>query len=414
MGETGVGFRSLSRYDSAMIPGKFTRYVLLDVMKVFAVALTVMTTLISLILIGKEMVGQGISYISIVKLLPFILIMALQFCLPATLLFAVCCIYGRISADNEITAIKAAGISPMRIFRPIWLIGFVLSIPSVWLQDQGFSWARKGIQQVVLRSVEQVMYKRLESQKHYNSEKGLVIHVQAIEDRWLIKPTIWMFSFQNSQLATIHSEKARISVDSNRDILTIELVDAMFDLGNGRKWHTFAETFELPLVQASKAGSVEGSASTFSMFDIPNEVKRLYEKNERRKEQLATEMSFHLGTGRYVSLQDPKIVQIKGEVHENEDRMSRLRSEPMRRWALGFGCLAFVWIGVPMAILLKNADYWWTFGLCFIPILLIYYPVLGLSLSMTKKGAWPAVSLWLANLVLIAIGTWFLRRIVKQ
>ena len=126
-----------------MIPGKFTRYVLLDVMKVFAVALTVMTTLISLILIGKEIVGQGISYLSVVKLLPFILIMALQFCLPATLLFAVCCIYGRISADNEITAIKAAGISPMRIFRPIWLIGLVLSVPSVWLQDQGFSWARR-------------------------------------------------------------------------------------------------------------------------------------------------------------------------------------------------------------------------------------------------------------------------------
>nr|MCU0721447.1 LptF/LptG family permease [Pirellula sp.] len=183
---------------------------------------------------------------------------------------------------------------------------------------------------------------------------------------------------------------------------------------NGRKWHTFAETFELPLVQASKAGSVEGSASTYSMFDIPDELKRLYEKNERRKEQLATEMSFHLGTGRYVSLQDPKIQQIKGEVKENEDRMSRLRSEPMRRWALGFGCLAFVWIGVPMAILLKNADYWWTFGLCFIPILLIYYPILGLSLEMTKKGAWPSISLWLANLVLIAIGAWFLRRIVKQ
>ena len=394
-----------------MIPGKFTRYVLIDVMKVFVVALIVMTTLISLILIGKEMVGQGISYLSIAKLLPFIVIMALQFCLPATLLFAVSCVYGRISADNEIISIKAAGISPMKIFRPIWIVGLILSLPSVWLQDQGFSWARKGIQQVVLRSVEQVMYKRLESQKYYNSEKGLVIHVQAIEDRWLIKPTIWMFSSADSKLATIHSEKARISVDSSRDILTINLVDAMFDLGNGRKWHTFAETFELPLIQASRAKGVDGSPS---MFEIPNELKRLYKKNERRREQLATEMSFHLGTGRYVSLTDPNIEKIKFEVKANEDRMARLKTEPTRRWALGFGCLAFVWMGVPMAILLKNADYWWTFGLCFIPILLIYYPILGLSLEMCKKGAWPPISLWLANVVLIAIGAWFMRRIERR
>lgn len=397
-----------------MIPGKFTRYVLCDVMKVFAVALTVMTTLISLILIGKEMVGQGISYLSIVKLLPYILIMALQFCLPATLLFAVCCIYGRISAENEIIAIKSAGVSPMRVFRPIWVVGLLISFPAVWVQDQGFSWARKGIQQVGLRSLEQVMYKRLESQKHYNSEKGLVIHVQDIEDRWLLKPTIWMFSSASNQLSTIHAERAKISVDPNRDILTIELVDAMFELGTGRKWHTFAETFELPLIQASKSGGVETSPSSYSMMEIPEELKRLMELNERRREHLATEMSFHLGTGRYVSLQAPQLQETKSELRSNEVKMARLKSEPMRRWALGFGCLAFVWMGVPMAILLKNADYWWTFGLCFIPILLIYYPILGLSLEMCKKGAWPPASMWLANAVLIAIGAWLMRRVEKR
>jgi lipopolysaccharide export system permease protein len=79
---------------------------------------------------------------------------------------------------------------------------------------------------------------------------------------------------------------------------------------------------------------------------------------------------------------------------------------------LGFSCFFFVWMGVPMAILIRSADYAWTFGLCFVPILLIYYPLFGLALDRAKDGEWPAMSLWLGNLVLFLLGTWLLRRVV--
>jgi lipopolysaccharide export system permease protein len=149
------------------------------------------------------------------------------------------------------------------------------------------------------------------------------------------------------------------------------------------------------------------------MNEIPGELQSQSELNARRREQLATQASFAMATGRFVSIQTPVLEHVQFQIQETERRMARLRAEPMRRWSLGFSCLAFVWMGVPMAILIRSADYWWSFGLCFIPILLVYYPLFGLALELSKKGTWPAVSLWIGNIALAAIGTWLMRKIIR-
>jgi lipopolysaccharide export system permease protein len=238
--------------------------------------------------------------------------------------------------------------------------------------------------------------------------------VEDVQDKWLIKPTIWMFSGNSSELITIHSEKARIAVNLDKDLLTIELVDSFVDVDRDKqmKWNG-SQTIELPLNKASKAGSTSSSPTSFSMVEIPQQLRAHDEENERRREQLAANFSFAVGSGRYIAFNDPMNQHIQHMVYETESRMARFRTEPMRRWALGFSCLAFVWMGVPLAILIRSADYWWSFGLCFIPILLVYYPVFGLALELSKKGTWPAVTLWLGNVVLAAIGTWLMRKVTR-
>lgn len=373
-----------------------------------------MTMVISVIFVGQQLIAEGINYLTIARLLPFIFLIALQYSVPATLLFAVCCVYGRISADNEIIALKSAGISPMRVFRPAWILGLLVSMPAVWLNDQAVSWARPGMEQVVLRSIEEILYPALRSQRSYTSEKGFSIYVEDVQDKWLIKPKIWMFSADSGQLTTIYSERAKISVDMESDRLIIELVDSYVDINHDKQAKiNGSEIIELPLTKASKAGSSATSPSNYSMAEIPNELNELGKLNDRRREQLAAQFSLALGSGRYSSLEEPVVHMLKHEIHSTEYRMARLKTEPSRRWSLGFSCLAFVWMGVPMAILIKSADYWWSFGLCFIPILLVYYPLFGLALDMSKKGTWPAYSLWLGNIVLAIIGTWLMRKIVR-
>lgn len=375
----------------------------------FALSLFAMTMVISLVFVGESLVSAGVGYLALAKLLPYIFLISIQYAIPATLLFSVCCVYGRISADNEITALKSAGISPMCVFRPIVILGFLISIPSVWLNDVAVSWGRPGMQRVIMRSIEEIVYRKLEANLAFVDNQGLSIKVQDVQDRWLIKPNIWMYS--GNELLTIAAERARISIDPDDDKLLIELQDSFISIGDKHSISPGTEFFPLNL-EPKKSGESE-RPSNFSIRQIPAELNRENASNDRRREKLATRFSFALASGRFSKVNDRTSGSLIDELTRTEHRLARLKTEPMRRWSLGFSCLAFVWIGVPMAVLVRSADYWWSFGVCFIPILLIYYPIFGLSLEFAKDGKWPAYSLWLGNITLALIGACLMRKVVR-
>jgi lipopolysaccharide export system permease protein len=92
----------------------------------------------------------------------------------------------------------------------------------------------------------------------------------------------------------------------------------------------------------------------------------------------------------------------------------RLRTEPYRRWANGFSCLAFALLGAPMAIRLRHSELWASFFVCFLPILLLYYPLLVGCLDRAKNGDLPPSAVWLANVVFASFGVWMLTRVVRR
>ena len=103
------------------------------------------------------------------------------------MLFTVCLIYGRMSADNEIIATKALGITPTVLLWPAWILAFGLSLVGVWLTDLAFSWGAVGAQRVVIHSVEEIVYGMLRTQRSYANQRFSII-VKDVQDRKLIRP----------------------------------------------------------------------------------------------------------------------------------------------------------------------------------------------------------------------------------
>lgn len=400
-----------------MFPGRFNRYILWDVFKLFFLSASAMTLVISLGLVGQQLVREGIGWFAVIKLLPYISLIAMQFSLPATLLFSVCCVYGRISADNEIVALKSAGISPFRVIRGMVFLALLVSLPAVWINDLAVSWGRPGMEQVILRSFEEIVYSTLRTRRSYENDKGFTIHVLEVRDRWLIQPTIFLFNEQTGDPMTINAEKAKISIDTENDRLVIELVNSfgeINDQSSTRFQMPGTERISMPLNQASRKAKTIRSPSEFSMREIPKEIEGQAAANDRTREAMAVQVAVGLGLGRYSQLYDPKLNTMQAIVEDGQKRLIKMSLEPSRRWALGFSCFFFVWMGVPMSILIRSADYAWTFGLCFVPILLIYYPLFGLALDRAKDGSWPPATLWLGNVVLLVLGTLLMRRVIRQ
>ena len=100
-------------------------------------------------------------------------------------------------------------------------------------------------------------------------------------------------------------------------------------------------------------------------------------------------------------------------LQSSRGRLFRLYAEPWRRWANGFSCFFFVWVGAPLAIRWRNSDLFTTFFACFGPVLLVYYPLMAYGVDRAKAGALPPYSVWLGNIILLAFGFWLLRRVQR-
>ena len=116
-----------------------TRYVLSELLQVFLVSLSALTLFMLVVGLVKEAQQQGLGLVQILLLVPYVLPEAMRFAVPGTMLFAVSSVFGRMSASNEVTALKAAGITPMALIWPAVMLALVVSFVSVWLNDVAVS-----------------------------------------------------------------------------------------------------------------------------------------------------------------------------------------------------------------------------------------------------------------------------------
>lgn len=392
---------------------QLTRYILAELLKVFLVALLGMTIVLLLAGVAQEAVRQGLGLGPILRLLPYFLPNALVFAVPGTVLFAACTVYGRMSADHEMVAAKSLGISPIVFLGPGLLLAFFVSLGAVWLNDIAASWGQSGVHRVVLQSVEQIAYSMLRTQRAYSSHQ-FSINVVDVRGRQLIRPTLTFHASGDSAPFTVTADQAHLGLNPDKTALTVVLENCEVDWG--KNWTgelPGSMSYEIPLTSAARKGGSPLSLSNCGMHKIPERIDQQQQHIATLRQQYAADAAYQMLTGDFRDLASPSWQLSSNQIHDAQRQLYRLHLVPWRRWANGFSCLFFVLVGAPLAIRLRNADIWTSFGLCFLPILLIYYPLLMYGLDRVKCGALPPYFIWLGNLVLFAIGIWLFRKVLR-
>jgi lipopolysaccharide export system permease protein len=390
-----------------------TRYVLTELLQVFLVTLTALTLFMLIVGLVKEAQQQGLGLVQILMLVPYVLPEAMRFAVPGTMLFAVASVFGRLSANNEITALKAAGVTPMAAIWPAVGLAIVVSFVSVWLNDVAVTWGRDGVRRVVVNSVEQIIYGRLRQQRSYSTSQ-LSINVKGVDGRKLIRPTLSFQSGGSDKPATISASEAELQADPAKNALIVTFRDGTLHMGDVKA--SFPDTIvrEVPLDAVSRKGATSRSPSEIAMADFATARIAQGEKIRQVEQMAAGKVAMGMLTGR-LEWTAPFATENERQQLKHERRMlSRIVVEPWRRWANGFSALCFVLVGAPMAIRMRNADFLTSFFLCFLPILVVYYPVFMLGVDGAKDGRLPPVAAWLGNLLIAAWGWWLLRRAVTR
>jgi lipopolysaccharide export system permease protein len=386
-----------------------TRYVLFDLLKVFAITLSGLTMLIFVVLIGKEAVDKGIGLGPLLRMAPYLLPQAMQFAVPGTMLLAATYVYGRMSSYNEIVAIKALGITPMAVIWPTLILSTFVSFGAVILNDVAVSWGRLGVQRVFLASIEEVTYGQLRTKHTYNLGKANIT-VRDVVGHKLIWPTLIVQSSGEQPALTVSAKEAELRLLPDEGKIILRLED--FDIDG--PW-TYTDpnsfTYEVSLEELTGDTKKNRSPSTYALAEIKPAIAEQDDLINRINKANVAQAAFGMLTGDFASLSADAWKVHDKEKQNAEYRLHRLHTEPWRRWANGFSCLCFVMIGVPVAVWMRQSEFIASFFICFLPILILYYPLLAVSVDQSKDGAIPPYSVWIGNILLSLAGVWLIRRV---
>src|SRR5215472_14326989 len=103
------------------------RMILWELLKVFALSLLGITGILLMAGIVAEASQQGLGPLQILAIIPLLIPSTLPYTLPTTTLFTTCVVYGRLAHDNEILAIRAAGVNLLKVVWPAVFLGLAMS-----------------------------------------------------------------------------------------------------------------------------------------------------------------------------------------------------------------------------------------------------------------------------------------------
>ncbi len=392
--------------------GILTRYVFFDLIKVFMLTLSVMTLMMFLGIMGKEAIDTGLGLGGLLRLTPYILPNAMQFTLPGALLLATTGVYGRMAASNEVVAVKSLGISPMAIVWPTITFSVLISLAAVLLNDLAVSWGRAGQERVVLESLETIAYNQLRMRGQF--QRGPVtVTVEGVEGTVLLSPKIKRVAHGNQSASVITADSAEFRLYPEEGKLVVPLKNAELESGNGIEVIGGDQVLELAIDDLLGRSNSTRSPSNYALSEIvdaTNEQQRLITDLEQ---DMTTRAAYALLTGEFDELGEEQWSEQQQNLAVADVRLARLRTEPYRRWSNGFSCLAFALVGIPVAIIFRKGEILASFFICFLPILVAYYPLFGGCLALAKDGVIPPQTVWSSNLVLIAGGLFLMRRVIR-
>jgi lipopolysaccharide export system permease protein len=387
------------------------RYILIDLIKVLLFVITIMTVLLVFVGVFKEVSDRGLGPLQVLQILPYVVPSLLPFTIPATLLLSVCIVYGRLSADYEITAAKAAGINVLSLLAPAFFLGGTLTVCSLLLNDQVIPWSMANIQRVVTLAMEDIFFDVLSAQHMVEyPDKGWAITVSGVdkEQRRLYRPNLRYTVGDEQYVAQVREAVLRIDLENERVIL--QPTDARF-AGPGRISVRLKEgDIELPLPMSGQ----KVVARHLSISRIREQLEKFDEARLQAEDARAIRTAFALGMGEFDALAEAPMIDQSNRIIASTSQSRKHNTELHSRFALSCSCFFFALVGGPFSILQARRQFLTAFFLCFLPILLIYYPVVLLMMNLAKTGAVnPAWAMWIGNGILL-VGAIFILRLTVQ
>ena len=326
-------------------------------------------------------VNKGVGLDEVIKLIMYLLPSFFMLTIPMSVLLAILITLGRLSADGELIAMKASGISLYQILPPfiaLCVTGFLLTnMLSLLLLPQGNRAFRNQLFSLSKRHSEANLQERI-----FNDDfEGLIIYINEIPGQGKHMQGIVISDKRESEVPSlIIGEEGMIISDQNERKVTLRLFNgSIHRAANDSLTYQKAifKTYDMNL-QLSNEESENDTEIKYSEQSIAALLKLITERSKENK----------------------SLIKIQTEIH--------------KRFAFPFACVVLGLVGIPFGAYRRKGNRSYGFVLCII-ILFLYYVFLNFGETMAKRGIlYPALGIWLPNVVLGIMGCYLLSVVGRE
>ena len=326
-------------------------------------------------------ITKNVPFALVMPLLLYMLPAFLALTLPMATLVAVLLVCGRLAGDLEVAALKASGVSPLRLFRPFLAVGIVATLLIAWLTLMVGPWSSGAFQRQLFRILQSRASTGIKERTFSATFNQFVIYVDEVSPSQVRLKGLLVSDERNpEQSRIIVAREGRLLSDEATRRITLRFLDGSIsesDVGDRRRFRqTYFSLYDMslpvdsPLTAASKEEKPE---KQLPLRQLIGEADRLL-----REGQIAT----------------PYYV----ELH--------------KRFALPMAALMFTLVGFPLGIRSHRGGR--AVALAFSFGIVVSYYILYTSMEgYALRGRLPAgIAVWIPNAILALVGMAMLRTAV--
>lgn len=205
------------------------RYVFTELLSPFSLSLGVLCFIMltrELLRLVELLVAKGVGLWAVLKVFAHLLPSFLVLTLPIAGIIASITAFGRLSLDKELVAMRAAGLSLLRLARPVMLFALMVFMLTLWLAQYGQPWSSTNLKKVALNLLRDQLVLALERGSFAEPLPKMTIYVSEKGDE--TSGGIFISDERNAEdPRIIVANGYNVLIDSSTDQVALRLRDGV-------------------------------------------------------------------------------------------------------------------------------------------------------------------------------------------
>lgn len=332
------------------------------------------------------LINRDVPLMSVLAFMVYVLPFSLTFTIPWGFLTALLLVFGRLSADNELIALRCSGVSIQRVALPVFLVACALSLVCLIINIEIAPRAEQQMMQAIFKMATSRPASLFAADEIITDFPGRRIYIgEKHEDGRMANITLVEMDENHNALRVILANEGELTFDEDGRQLLLRLFDAHFEQRDE----------EDPNDHLKMQRGIVMKEGVF-----PISLESLYAEHTRGKR-----ISAHTLQELFARL---------GESTLSEGDHLRTKVEIGRRFSTSLACIAFALIAIPLGVTAHRRETSVGFALSLAIAFTYFFFIIMAETFSTDPRFFPVVLIWLPNVIFISLGAWMFRRLMKQ